>query len=184
MRIYTRRGDDGSTSLRGGGRVRKDSPYVEALGAVDEAQAFLGMARAEADSNSELHDILTEACRDLWSVMAQLAAHERSEQSDSGTGHDVGTHEKTAALERLIDQLVGRVDLPRDFVVPGQNRLTSLLDVSRAVVRRAERRVVSLNLEDSRSGVYLNRLADLLWVLGRWTEEQPVLAKEGHDGTA
>lgn len=176
MRIYTRRGDDGSTSLLGSGRVRKDSPHVEALGSIDEAQAFLGMARAEADSSSELHSILTGVCRDLWAVMAQLAAHEQSSRSASGSGDDVPTREKVAALERLIDDVVGRIDLPRDFVVPGQNRLTSLLDAARAVVRRAERRVVALNLNDSEPRRYLNRLADLLWVLGRWTEEQPELA--------
>lgn len=181
MRIYTRRGDDGSTSLRGGGRVRKDSLSVEALGSIDEAQAFLGMARAEAEPNSELHDILTSLCRDLWSLMARVAADEPSEQSDSGPGHDDGIHEKTAGLERLIDDVAGRVDLPRDFVVPGDNRLTSLLDAARAVVRRAERRVIALDLADSQSGTYLNRLADLLWVLGRWMEVQPVLAKEDPD---
>lgn len=181
MRIYTRRGDDGSTSLRGRERVRKDSPQVEALGSIDEAQAFLGLARAEASSNSELHSTLTEVCRDLWSVMAQVAAQDPFGQSESEASDGEGISERIAGLERLIDDVAHRVELPRDFVLPGQNRLTALLDTSRAIVRRAERRVVALGLTDSQPGTYLNRLADLLWVLGRWTEGQPVLAKEDHD---
>lgn len=179
MRLYTRRGDDGFTSLRRGARVRKDSPYAEALGSIDEAQASLGIVRAEVASNPELFRILTLVCRDLWALMAQLGV-ESSGEVDSEPGEWV-TGEMVAGLEGLIDDVMVEVELPKDFVVPGQNRVSALLDASRAVVRRAERRVVSLGLRESLIGPYLNRLADLLWVLARWTEEESLLAREVRD---
>lgn len=181
MRLYTRRGDDGFTSLRGGARVRKDSPYAEALGSIDETQASLGIVRAEVASNPELHRILTLVCRDLWAVMAQLADDEPSGEVDSEPGNEWVTREMVAGLESLIDDAMVEVELPKDFTVPGQNRVNALLDASRAVVRRAERRVVSLSLEESLIGPYLNRLADLLWTLARWTEEESLLAREVPD---
>src|SRR5207237_1206123 len=138
MKIYTRKGDDGTTGLLYVGRVRKDDPAPEAYGAVDEAQAVLGLARAETGDGSELDQLLIRLERDLWVVMGELAtAPANRDKLDPGTS--LVTPQMVDALEPLIDDLAGRFEPPTEFVVPGQNRLSGLLDVARTVVRRAER---------------------------------------------
>ncbi len=179
MRIYTRRGDDGTTGLHRGGRARKDDALVEAYGTVDEAQALLGLTRAEAPSGSELDGLLVAVERDLWVLMGELATP--SSSSDRGDpGGSVVTTEMVAALEAGIDRLSGRFEMPREFVLPGQNRTSALLDVARTVVRRAERRAVPVARSGSLVVPYLNRLSDLLWTMARWQESQflPARAKE------
>ena len=177
MRVYTRKGDSGETGLRWGGRVRKDSPFPMAYGSVDEAQAVIGLARAEADPAGELHRILTLTCRDLWVVMAELAT-DPAHRDRLQAGKDRVTAEMVTALEGIIDEVGSRFEPPRDFAIPGQNRLAALLDLARTVTRRAERAVVALEVEDSLAVPYLNRLADLLWVLARWAEGEPLLARK------
>src|SRR5206468_3762881 len=138
MTIYTRKGDDGSTGLLFGGRVRKDDTAPEAYGAVDEAQAALGVARAETGEGSELDNLLVRIERDLWVVMGELAtAAENRGKLDPGVS--LVTAEMVESLEPIIDDLTSRFDAPTEFVVPGQNRLSALLDVARTEVRRAER---------------------------------------------
>jgi cob(I)alamin adenosyltransferase len=177
MRIYTRKGDDGSTGLLFGGRVRKDDPAPEAYGAVDEAQAALGVARAETGEGSELDGILVRLERDLWVVMGELAtAPENRRKLDAGVS--LVTAEMAGELEPLIDDVTSRFEAPTEFVVPGQNRLSALLDVARTAVRRAERRALTVAPEGSHVVPYLNRLSDLLWTLARWQEGQFMPARE------
>ena len=177
MKIYTRKGDDGTTGLLYGGRVRKDDPAPEAYGAVDEAQAVLGLARAETGDGSELDQLLIRLERDLWVVMGELAtAPANRGKLDPGTS--LVTPQMVDALEPLIDDLAGRFEPPTEFVVPGQNRLSGLLDVARTVVRRAERASLGAAAEGSFVVPYLNRLSDLLWTMARWQEGVFLPARE------
>jgi cob(I)alamin adenosyltransferase len=177
MRIYTRKGDDGSTGLLFGGRVRKDAEAPEAYGAVDEAQAAIGVARAETGDGSELDRMLVGLERDLWVVMGELAtAAENREKLDAGVS--LVTADMVGALEPMIDDLTSRFDAPTEFVVPGQNRLSALLDVARTAVRKAERRAIPAAAAGSHVVPYLNRLSDLLWTMARWQEGQFLPARE------
>ena len=169
MRIYTRKGDDGTTGLYYGGRVPKHSAVVDAYGTVDEAQAFLGLARAEAGSGSELDALLVALERDLWVLMADLATGVDNRHKLEPGATSV-TADMVAALERHIDDLNERFEMPSEFVVPGQNRVAALLDVARTVVRRAERLAIDTAAEGSQVVPYLNRLSDLLWTAARWQE--------------
>ncbi len=169
MRIYTRRGDDGTTGLLHGGRVRKDDPVPEAVGDVDEAQAALGVARAELEPGSELDQLIVGIERDLWVLMAELSAAPGNRGAPAG-GRSAVTAEMVASLEPLIDDITGRFDAPAEFVVPGQTRSAATLDVARTVVRRAERRALAAASPGSHVVPYLNRLSDLLWTLARWQE--------------
>jgi cob(I)alamin adenosyltransferase len=169
MKIYTRTGDDGTTGLLYGGRVRKDDPLPVAYGDVDEAQAAIGLARAQTGEGSELDELLVSLERDLWVLMAELAtAPGNRDKLTPGAYPEDGA--MAARHEELIDDVSGRFEAPTEFVVPGQNVLSAQLDVARTVVRRAER--VSLAAADAESqvGPYLNRLSDLLWTLARWQE--------------
>lgn len=180
-RIYTRAGDDGSTGLYFGGRVPKDAAAVEAYGTVDEAQSFLGLARAEAGPGSALDGMLTAIERDLWVLMAELAtAPERRARLEPG--RTSVTAEMVAALEAAIDDLATRFAMPSQFVVPGQSRPAAQLDVARTVVRRAERRSLAVAAEGSHVVPYLNRLSDLLWAMARWQEDEPLPARPAGAG--
>jgi cob(I)alamin adenosyltransferase len=169
MKIYTRRGDDGTTGLLYGGRVAKDSPAIEANGAVDEAQAALGMARAEAEAGSELDELLIGLERDLYVLMAELATAPAN-RAKLVAGRTCVDGEMVERLEGLIDQLTGRFPAVTEFVLPGHDRISASLDLARTLVRRAERHAVSSAEADSRVGPYLNRLSDLLWTMARWQE--------------
>ncbi len=169
MRIYTRKGDDGTTGLFHGGRVRKDSALPEAYGTVDEAQAALGLARAEAGRASELDAVLIALERDLWVLMAELAT-EPENRSKLTPGASAVTDEMVTHLEQVIDDYSGRFEMPKEFVVPGQTKVGALLDVARTVVRRSERLAIVAAVPPSLVVPYLNRLSDLLWTLARWAE--------------
>ena len=175
MKLYTGKGDDGTTGLLYGGRVRKDSPAVEANGAVDEAQAFIGLARAEVERGSEVDMLLVDVERALWVLMAELATQaENRHKLVPGTSRV--SPEMVVSLEETVDGLGERFELPKEFVIPGQNRVSSLLDVARTVVRRAERLALGAVAADSQAVPYLNRLSTLLWVMARWQEGGDALA--------
>ena len=181
VKIYTRKGDDGTTGLYYGGRVAKNSPSIEVNGDVDEAQAVLGLARAEADPGSELDELLLELERDLWVLMAEVAtAPDNRHKLVEGTS--LVTDEMVSALEARIDALNERFEMPTEFVVPGQNRVSAALDVARTVVRRAERGFTgSSPTAGSYVGPYLNRLSDLLWTMARWQEGEHLVSRSlGH----
>ena len=178
VRIYTKTGDDGTTGLLYGGRVRKDSTTMQVNGAVDEAQAMMGLARAESVPESELDAMLVRLERDLYVLMAEVAT-DVSNRGKLMPGTTLVTEEMVAALEVHIDELIDRFEMPAEFVVPGANRISAALDVSRTVVRRAERLVVSDPVDGSLVGRYLNRLSDLLWAMARWTEGEDHLLARG-----
>jgi len=174
MKIYTRRGDDGTTGLLYGGRVPKDGPAPTAYGTVDEAQAAIGVARAEvkaepSTSPGDLAAILLGIERDLWVLMAELAT-DPANRDKLVAGQSLMTAEMVTGIETLIDEVSASFDPPTEFVVPGETRVASLLDVARTVVRRAERDAVAAAPPGSQALPYLNRLSDLLWTLARWQE--------------
>ncbi len=177
MKIYTKKGDDGTTGLLYGGRVPKDSPLPTAYGEVDEAQAVLGLARAEAERGDELDTLLVGLERDLWVLMAELATS--PEHRDRLTpGASLVTEEMVLALEDHIDAVSERFELPTEFVVPGENRISATLDLGRTVVRRAERHALCAVEDGSQVVPYLNRLSDLLWALARWQGGGSLTARE------
>lgn len=180
MQIYTRTGDDGTTGLFFGGRVRKDDPRPEAYGTVDEAQAAIGWARATANAggpNDELDSILVHTQRDLWVLMAELATLPENEHK-LVAGKTRVTAEMVDALEPLIDGATARFEMPKDFVIPGGTPVAAALDVARTIVRRAERAALVVATAQSHVVPYLNRLSDLLWALARWQEGTSVRAKD------
>ncbi len=143
VRIYTRKGDDGTTGLLYGGRVRKASARIELNGAVDEAQAALGSARAQAPPASELDELLVVLERELYVLMAEVATAPENRRK-LVAGESLVTEAMVLRLEEWIDRLSERFPVPTEFVVPGANRTAAALDVARTVVRRAERVLASM----------------------------------------
>ncbi len=178
-RIYTKKGDDGTTGLLYGGRVRKDSRQIELNGAVDEAQAAIGMARAESAPGSEVNELLTSLARDLYVLMAEVATAPDNRRKLTA-GSSLVTADMVTRLESGIDDLLSRFDMPSDFTVPGENRLSAALDLARTIVRRAERLAVAEPVDGSYVLPYLNRLSDLLWAMARWQEDEHRLSKQAH----
>ena len=174
MKIYTRKGDDGTTGLWYGGRVPKYAGRPEAYGSVDEAASALGLARAAAERGGELHTDILRVQNELFVAGAELAtAPEAADRLEPGVSKV--TPEMIDRLEADIDRYMDRVDLPPKFVIPGGTELSARLDVARAAVRRAERRVVALkdagDLADEIVVTYLNRLSDALFAMARFADE-------------
>jgi len=170
MRIYTKTGDRGETGLLGGVRVPKSHRRVEAYGAVDELNAFLGLVRATLDG--EIGGLLAEIQRDLFTIGAQLADVRR--EGKRSAREDL-PEERIAHLEAVIDRYEETLPPLRAFILPGGTREGALLHLVRTVCRRAERRIVALDREEQVSPVilaYLNRLSDLLFVLARAVNRQ------------
>lgn len=179
MKVYTKRGDDGTTGLLYGSRVPKNDPAVHAYGAVDEAQAAIGLARASAlrADFGELDELLIGIERDLWVLMADLALN--PERRDRGKpGQTLVTAEMVTALESTIDDISGRFEPPTDFAVPGGHPVAAALDFARTIMRRAERESLDVAADGSHAIAYLNRCSDLLWTLARWVEGESLLAKD------
>lgn len=174
--FYTRKGDDGTTGLYYGGRVRKDADAPEACGTVDEVQAFVGLARAESERGSDLDLVLLQIERDLYVLMAELATAPENRRKLTA-GASMVTAEMVASVEARIDEIIDRFSMPEEFVLPGQNRISALLEVARTVTRRAERRALAVAAPDSAAVPYLNRLSSLLWAMARWQEGDAVPAK-------
>ena len=176
MKIYTRNGDEGETGLLYGGKVSKDSPLPEAYGTVDEAQAILGLVRTECEKDSDLEQKIIHIERDLYVLMAELAT-DPSKHDKLESGKNKVSEEMINFLEKFIDEISSRFELPQEFVIPGQNRISALIDVARTVVRRAERRTISCEIKDSLVVPYLNRLSDLLWAMARWQEGESIKSR-------
>ncbi len=168
VKIYTRKGDDGTTGLFYGGHVAKNSQAPAAYGSVDEAQAAIGVARA-ASRDAKLDDLLIRICRDLYVTMAELATLPEN-QHKLTDGETRATAEMVAQLEEAIDLTAETTPMPEVFVIPGQNLVAAQLDVARTVTRRAERDALDVAVEGSYVIPYLNRLSDLLWILARSAE--------------
>ncbi len=181
--FYTRRGDDGFTDLLGGPRVAKYDLRPEALGALDEASAALGMARALAQRD-ETRRAIIHVQRDLYLLMADIATIEGKQ-----AGQPRLTSEQVAALEKIIADLDPLVSIPKEFVASGDSVPGAALDVARTVVRRAERVLVRLAHEEQLPGsdglVYLNRLSSMLFGLARFEDSAagaaPTIVKDIQD---
>jgi cob(I)alamin adenosyltransferase len=164
--IYTRAGDRGETSLFGGQRVPKDHLRVEAYGSLDETNSALGLAIAFLRQR-RLARLLREVQSDLFQLGAELAT--------PGAPRSRLPPERTAELERLIDEYDARLPPLKNFVLPGGAPAAALLHLARALCRRAERAVVRLAREGEEVSpqalTYLNRLSDLLFVLARYVNK-------------
>jgi cob(I)alamin adenosyltransferase len=165
VKIYTKTGDDGTTGLFGGARVKKASARVEAYGTVDELNATIGLARAtRLDPFAE--SVLAQTQVDLFTLGAELACVPGKEEKLSMTLIDA---DDAARLERAIDDAEKELPPLKTFVLPGGSAQASALHLARTVCRRAERCVLSMDDTPARSDVviYLNRLSDLLFTLAR-----------------
>lgn len=172
MSIVTKTGDKGTTALMYGRRVPKTHPRVEAYGAVDELNSALGMARASAE-HEFVQDNLLMIQKDLVTVMGELATAAEDLDRYAKDGYPLVTAEMTSKLESLVRQIEADKISFKGWATPGANVSSAALDVARTVCRRAERCVCALlpdELRNSEIIIYLNRLADLLWLLARWVE--------------
>jgi cob(I)alamin adenosyltransferase len=186
-RIYTKKGDDGTTSLWYGGRVPKHDARTEAYGAIDEAGSALGVARSVCGPGDVdvARDIL-RIQRELFVAGAELAtapeAGERLEDEVSRV-----TDAMVDALDGEIDRYMDEVSLPPKFVIPGGTPLSAQLDVARAVLRRAERRTVALREEQGLASEavlrYLNRASDLVYAMARFTDIDDPELFEGREAS-
>jgi cob(I)alamin adenosyltransferase len=165
MPLYTGRGDAGETDLLGG-RVSKDHKRIEALGALDELNAALGVALSALPGGAEA-DLLGQVQNDLFTVGAELAT---APEQPRGLAPPLGSR-RVKELEKSIASLEARLDPQKAFVLPGGSQAAAQLHFARAVSRRAERRVVALHSEDAVNPEtlrYLNRLSTLLHALALW----------------
>jgi cob(I)alamin adenosyltransferase len=180
VKIYTRKGDDGTTGLWYGGRRLKSDARIEAYGAIDEAGSALGVARSLCRAGKEeVERDLLHLQRDLFVAGAELAAApEAAGRLEDGVSRI--TAEMVAGLEPIIDRYMERVELPPKFVIPGGNRLSAQLDVARTIVRRAERHISALNEAGDLAGEtvihFVNRASDLVYAMARWADvDDPAL---------
>jgi cob(I)alamin adenosyltransferase len=180
VKIYTKKGDDGTTSLWYGGRVPKHHGRTDAYGTLDEACSQLGLARALCGpEQQELAADILRLQDDVFIAGAELAtAPKASERLEDGVSRT--TEEMVAELERLIDRYMAEVELPPQFVIPGGNQLSAQLDVARTVVRRAERRISELNEAGEIASEtvihFVNRASDLVYAMARWADvDDPAL---------
>jgi cob(I)alamin adenosyltransferase len=175
--IVTKTGDRGETSLMYGRRLSKADPRVEAYGCVDELSAALGLARSVA-VDAFLSDQILGAQKDLIIMMGELATAPSDRERYGKDGFHIITVEMVDRITSVIFDLEKDKSLyPKDWVIPGATPLSAALDLARTTCRRAERRITAfgaaekdLNPEILR---YLNRLSDLCWVLGRYSEKRP-----------
>ena len=182
--VATTRGDDGTTGLLfGGARIGKDDPRTEAYGTVDEAVAALGLARANLGVKRKvgtlpaglggLSPLILRFQRELFVVGAELATNpDRWDRLEDGRTRV--SEVMVRDLERDLVELEAHIEMPKEFVVPGETPTSAALELARTILRRAERRAVALQREGLVPGPnlipYLNRLADLVWVLARAAE--------------
>jgi len=177
--IVTRGGDGGETGLLYGGRVPKDDLRTEAYGALDEAISAMGLARA-LTPNAKTAALLLEVQRECFTVGAELAT--AKEDRDKLTAHfPVLEAAAVLRLDALVVELEAAVPLPKGFVIPGGSPAAAAVDVARTLVRRAERRVVTLHrageLGNPEVLRYLNRLSDLLFMVARSEEPGAIVPK-------
>jgi cob(I)alamin adenosyltransferase len=179
-KIYTRKGDDGTTSLWYGGRVPKHHGRTEAYGTLDEACSQLGVARALCGAEqAELAGDILRLQDDIFVAGAELAtAPQASERLEDGISRT--TEGMVAELEQAIDRYMERVELPPQFVIPGGNELSAQLDVARTTIRRAERRITELGEGGEQIAEtvihFVNRASDLAYAMARFADvDEPAL---------
>ena len=171
-KIYTKRGDQGETNLLYGGRVSKTSLHTEAYGVIDEAVSTLGLARSLSEDD-DVKDLIVQLQRELFVVMSELATD--PDWYENFLKHfNPTTQEMVDNLERTIDSFEERAKVPKLFTLPGGSPPSSAINMARAMIRTAERRVVALNdagrLTNPIILTYMNRLGDLLFALARFQD--------------
>jgi cob(I)alamin adenosyltransferase len=168
VKYYSGTGDEGYTDLLGDERVPKYAPRPEAYGTIDELSSALGLARATVQAGRS-REILLHVQRQLYHLMTELAATPQAAARVPRT-----TADDVAQLERLTDELGAQIQLPKEFILPGDTLAGAALDLARAVARRAERIVTRLVHENEFDNTqvlrYLNRLSALLFVLARYED--------------
>ena len=175
MKLYTRTGDAGETSLFDGARVRKDDARVDSYGEVDELNTWLGLARSSLDPG-ELDEELARIQRDLFALGAELA--DPSNRIAARVTKAAITEAHVERLEQLIDRLERELTPLRRFILAGGAPTGAALHVARAVCRRAERRIVALQPPvESILLRYINRLSDLLFVFARIANKRAGVAE-------
>lgn len=170
MKIYTKTGDEGKTSLLGGTRVSKNHIRIAAYGAIDELNAYLGLLR-DVSETEDRKELLFRIQKSLFVIAALLAAENEKARSFSPAFDETGTQ----ALENEIDTMEKSLEPLKSFILPGGHQVVSFCHIARTVCRRAEREVISLSMETEISPAvikYLNRLSDFLFVLARKYAEE------------
>lgn len=172
MSIYTRAGDGGSTSLFGGKHVSKSNPIIVACGEIDELNSFIGLVKNQLKKTDQNNHLFFSIQKDLYKIMAQLA----------GNKEVVVDYEKKIKLfEKTIEGLSLNLQPLNNFIIPGNNELSSWFHILRTVCRRAERHIVRLLPKKNRSTIYhlssiiqyFNRLSDLFFILARFYGKKP-----------
>ncbi|MBS4537628.1 cob(I)yrinic acid a,c-diamide adenosyltransferase [Clostridium sp. D2Q-11] len=168
MRVYTKTGDKGKTSLYDSKRVFKDSIRVESYGTIDELNSYLGLTKNFIE-DEKTHKLIHNIQRKLFDVAAELATEDKSKLKLEMVEEDV------KFLESKIDEYLDMVKTPDHFIIPGAGKAAGFMHVSRTICRRAERRIISLAREadvNEHLLKYVNRLSDLLYSLGRYLEDE------------
>ncbi|MBM3934010.1 MAG: cob(I)yrinic acid a,c-diamide adenosyltransferase [SAR202 cluster bacterium] len=169
MRIYTKKGDSGETGLLFGGRVSKADPRTDSYGSVDTAISAMGMARALC-ADPWVKETLLRTQHEMFTVATELATSP-DHYDLLKERFSVVTAQMVEGLEKAIDEIAAQVTMPKSFIVPGASAGSGALDLARALVREAERRVVALSeagqVQNPEVLRYLNRLSDLLFMLAR-----------------
>jgi cob(I)alamin adenosyltransferase len=156
-RIYTKSGDKGETGLHNGERVSKSSDRIEAIGAIDELNSFIGLSMSEV-MPVIVRDALHKVQHTLFDIGGELAH----------PGMNVILESKTKDLEKIIDDLSSRLAILREFILPGGYKTASQIHVARSICRRAERNCIALGNVNPATLKYLNRLSDLLFTMARY----------------
>jgi cob(I)alamin adenosyltransferase len=180
-RFYTKTGDDGYTSLLGKGRVAKYDQRIEAVGAIDEANAAIALARTLSIS-PQTSSILKTVQKDLYHLMAEVAA-----TPENATQFRKINIDRVSWLEFTIEEISTKVHIPDEFIIPGDSKAGAAIDLARTIIRRAERQIALLihlkKLENHELLHYINRLSSLCFVLELLDNQaagsdRPSLAKE------
>lgn len=171
MKLFNTRGDEGETSLLYGGRVSKSDHRTETYGTLDEAVSALGLGRALARS-WRVKEIILELQKELFVVGAELATQDENLSRLPERIDGVRVYR----LQAFIEELEEKIELPKAFIIPGGNASSAALDLARTIIRRGERKAVGLKEEGTLKNPeilrYLNRAADLLFVLARFEEKE------------
>ncbi|HSH34757.1 cob(I)yrinic acid a,c-diamide adenosyltransferase [Schnuerera sp.] len=170
MRIYTKTGDKGTTSLFDDKRVPKDHIRVESYGTIDELVSFLGLAKNYID-DEEIYDIIQKVQNKLFTVASNLATEDKTKVKYHIAEEDI------KFLEDNIDKFMGRLNNPTGFIIPGSGKKSGYLHVCRTICRRAERRIITLGSYSEIDPLvikYVNRLSDLIYALARYLEEDEI----------
>lgn len=168
IKIYTKTGDDGTTGLVGGTRVKKYDLRLEAYGTIDELNAAIGMLRS-LENDEDIRELLVRIQNKLFNIGSRLASDEKGE---AFTAELAIKTEDVQVLEQAIDRFESKLPELRHFILPGGDQVVAQCHVSRTICRRAERRIVEFaehSAVESELIKYINRLSDFLFVLARFT---------------